>query len=77
MASGHHHPCGHAYRESLVKTSFAARPAIPFTGYFLGHALVRHMEEAHSLQEIARMPLDELKPYLLELLRPLATGDGP
>ncbi len=51
----------------------------PFTGYFLGHAVVSALPEARSLPELARLPLADVRSGVEEVLRALGAGErrGP
>lgn len=54
---------------------------VPFTGYFLGHGVVRLLEERLGLRELAQAPLADVRSSVAQVLagladRPSPTGEG-
>ncbi|MBC7169876.1 hypothetical protein H5T54_02925 [Candidatus Bipolaricaulota bacterium] len=44
---------------------------VPFTGHFLGHTVIRMLEEGRTLPDLARLPLAEVRASVDRLLRAL------
>lgn len=54
---------------------------VPFTGYFLGHVVVRLLEDQLGLRELAQAPLADVRSSVAQVLggladRPSPTGEG-
>lgn len=47
---------------------------VPFTGYFLGHVVVRLLEEQLGLRELAQAPLADVRSSVAQVLGGLAEG---
>jgi len=47
---------------------------VPFTGHFLGHTVIRMLEEDRTLPDLARLPLSKVRDSVDGLLRALEAG---